>query len=125
MKSLQSCKFTNQSGFTLIEIIIVVVIISILAAIAIPIYYGYTTESQEFACLSEAKAYSNQVFYLINDQDDDTLPVAPISRACRSITDASGWKSATQQKIIAIAKPPSNARIECDIPKGASCHILP
>lgn len=104
---------------------IVMVIISILAAIAIPVYYDYTTESQQFACLSEVKAYSNNVFYLINDQDEDTRPTAPMPSACATITDASNWSTDDMDKVIAIAKPPSNARIECDIPNGTPCKILP
>ena len=114
-----------HKGFTLIELMIVVAIISILAAIAIPAYHSYVSEAQSKACLSEAKSYSIQVYLTINDPDASILPIAPTVSACDSITDATDWTLDTQQKIIAISKPPSNTRIECDIPNGTPCIILP
>lgn len=114
-----------QSGYTLIELMIAVAIIGILAAIAIPSYNQYIAKTQQSACMSEAKAYSNHIYYLLNDQDDNTVATTPMPSACVSITDATGWTLATQQKIIALAKPPSNAHIECDIPNGSPCRILP
>ena len=114
-----------QSGFTLVELMIVVAIIGTLAAIAIPAYQSYVAEAQSDACLSEAKSYSIQVFLKINDPDVSTLPIAPTVSACESITNAKGWILDTQQKIIAVSKYPSNARIECDIPNGSSCVVLP
>ncbi|MCG3880916.1 prepilin-type N-terminal cleavage/methylation domain-containing protein [Psychrobacter sp. Ps3] len=133
MKSIQSSNQNDcqaitlsiQSGFTLIEIMIVVAIIGILASIAIPSYQSNVSKARSHACLSEAKSYSNNVLYTLNDQDDSTVPIAPTLGACQSITDATGWTLETQQQIIAVAKSPSSARIECDIPNGSPCRIIP
>lgn len=115
----------SQDGFTLIEVLIVITIIGILAAIAIPSYSSFIEKAHNSACLSEVKGYSDNIYYILNDQNDSSLPVAPYISDCQFITDATGWTSATQQKIVAVAKPPSNARIECDIPNGAPCRVLP
>lgn len=43
----------NSLGFTLIEIMIVVVIISVIAAIAVPVYLNYVARSQVASVLTE------------------------------------------------------------------------
>jgi prepilin-type N-terminal cleavage/methylation domain-containing protein len=49
----------NKKGFTLIEVMIVIAIISILSAIAIPQYLAYRTKGQDSVAITSAKNFWN------------------------------------------------------------------
>ena len=48
----------DQRGFTLMELMIVIVIIGVLAAIGVPAYRNYVTEAKEAACKANVRTIS-------------------------------------------------------------------
>lgn len=57
MKNIQSIKTSAQQGFTLIELMIVVAIIGILAAVAVPAYQEYVANSHGGAAMKGASPH--------------------------------------------------------------------
>ncbi len=68
---------TAQKGFTLIELMIVVAIIGILAAIAIPAYQDYTAKAKASSALAEVAALKTN-YELVYNEGIKTLDLAAV-----------------------------------------------
>ena len=71
MKTFQHMKQATQKGFTLIELMIVVAIIGILAAVALPAYSDYTTRARMSEVILAASACRTTVTEFYQSELDD------------------------------------------------------
>lgn len=119
-------KDRGQQGFTLIEIISVLVILGILAAVAVPKYYDMQKEALQKAALgvvAESQARINLVFgqSLLQGKDCDTARGAAIN-ATVITGDLNGWAYKTPTKFVftdgteTIEKMTSPTAIDVDLP---------
>lgn len=78
--SLQT-KVKNESGFTLIEILVVILIIGILAAVAIPVFLNQRKLANDAAAVSDATNLSKAIeTYFVNNPTEKTINLASLPK---------------------------------------------
>ncbi len=70
----------EEKGFTLVELLVVIVILGVLVGIGVPTYRGFIDRSHEAATLAELQAVSMAIKYYFIEHDDKPFDLSELGR---------------------------------------------
>lgn len=99
---------------------IVIAIIGLLAAIALPAYQAYVIRSSDRACLAEVKAYAGFALASLYANEVPGIPITNAASACKAIDAVTDF----DVDINATPRYPGSGHIVCDMNTG-QCTLTP
>lgn len=113
--------YNCQRGFTLIELMIVVVIIGLLASIALASYTDYTIRTAKRACMFEVRHYVTEAMIALNTPNEPIpAPASGGDSACASVSQAENLDTPV---IGVLPEKFGRVLVSCDIPT-TSCSFV-
>lgn len=70
----------EEKGFTLVELLVVIVILGVLAGIGVPTYRGFIDRSHEAATLAELQAVSMAIKFYFMEHDEELSDLSKLRR---------------------------------------------
>ncbi len=107
----------TEKGFSLVELMIVVAIIGILVAIALPVYTNYTTRAANRACIAEGKAYTTNL--LIQVTNNETVVQPPLV-SCSAVVP--NTISSSTASIAFTPRTPGSGTVNCTV-ASTTCSL--
>ena len=130
MRKLRARRDGDESGFTLIELMVVVLIIAILIAIAIPTFLGARQRAQDKASQSSLRNALTAAKTIYTDKEDYTLatpdgtPTATLHATEPSLTYVDGATASTGPKDVSVATATDHTIVLASLSKSGKCFWM-